>query len=175
MGILHGYRKTRGYLSGIMAGYFLVLLLCSLASRSLLEVFPSFEIVIRIVGALYILWLAWHTVQASYDFDEQNQRVMGFSRGFFLQLLNPKGILFGLTLYSTFLASVTGTPVYLILSVLVMVGVGFASISTWTLFGAAIRVHLKHRTIKLAVNIGLAALLVFTAFEISGIPELLAV
>lgn len=59
MGILHGYRATLRYLSGISTGTFLVMLLCGWISSTLLQVFPAVKGVLRIVGALYILWLAW--------------------------------------------------------------------------------------------------------------------
>ncbi|MDY6868403.1 MAG: LysE family transporter, partial [Chloroflexota bacterium] len=70
MGILYGYKKTLKYLIGIAAGFFIVLQLTGWVSSFLLEKFPAFEGVLRIIGALYILWLAWGTLRASYAFDE---------------------------------------------------------------------------------------------------------
>ncbi|MFC2042916.1 LysE family translocator [Chloroflexota bacterium] len=173
MGILYGYKKTLGYLSGIVTGFFLVMLLCGLISKTLLYVFPSFESILRIIGALYILWLAWHTLIASYSFNEEDQNLLGFSNGFLLQLLNPKVIVYGLTLYSTFLGNMVTSPLYLFLSAVVLAGVGFAAISTWTFFGAVIRIYLNQPMVKQGLNIALSLLLVCTAFELSGIFDIL--
>lgn len=173
MGILYGYKKTLGYLSGIVTGFFLVMLLCGWISKTLLYIFPSFESILRIIGALYILWLAWHTLMASYSFNEEDQNLLDFSNGFLLQLLNPKVIVYGLTLYSTFLGNMVTPPFFLFLSAMALAGVGFAAISTWTFFGAAIRIYMNQPMVKQGLNIVLSLLLVYTAFELSGIFDIL--
>jgi threonine/homoserine/homoserine lactone efflux protein len=45
----------------------------------------------------------------------------------------------------------------------------FVSISTWALFGAAIRKKLKNDVFSKVINISLSALLIYTAVELSGI------
>ena len=174
MGILYGYKKSFKYLLGISAGFFMVMIISGWVSATLLEVFPSFESALRIIGAVYILWLAWHTLKASYSFEEKEQILFGFSKGFFLQLLNPKGIIFGLTLYSTFLLDKVTSPVQLFLSAVVLAGVALAATSTWTLFGAVIRTYLNRPRVKQWINIALSLLLVYIALELSGLLDFLA-
>ncbi|MBC8504912.1 MAG: LysE family transporter [Anaerolineales bacterium] len=65
MGVLYGYRKTLSYLWGVTAGFFLVMILSSLISTSLLIFYPAVEKIFRIAGAIYILWLAYGTVKSS--------------------------------------------------------------------------------------------------------------
>ena len=174
MGILYGYKKTWNYLLGIVAGFFLIMLLCGLVSPALLGILPSFETVLRIIGAGYILWLAYHTLRASYTFQtHDDQARMGYGNGFLLQLLNPKVIVYGMTLYSTFLAPISGRPLLLGLSALFLAAVAFCATSTWALFGSAIKTYLRRPGIRQAVNILLSLLLVWTAVELSGILSLL--
>jgi cysteine/O-acetylserine efflux protein len=172
MGILYGYKKTLKYLLGIATGFFIVLLLSGWVSSLLLDQFPVFEGALRIVGALYILWLAWGTLRASYAFEEAEHPPFGFSKGFFLQILNPKGIIFSLTLYGTFLANQINTFFALLLSAAIFASVAFSSISLWTLFGAGIRKYLDKPRIKRVINIILALLLVYSAVELSGILKI---
>ena len=148
MGILYGYKKTLRYLGGIATGFFLIMLLCGWISATLRQWLAGFEMVLRIVGALYILWLAYHTFKASYNFDEDEQPLIGFSNGFLLQLLNPKVIVYGLTLYATFVGGSVANPFYLLLSALAFAGVAFVATSTWTLFGAAIRTYMGRSQVK---------------------------
>jgi cysteine/O-acetylserine efflux protein len=169
MGILYGYKKTAKYLVGISAGFFVVLLLSGWVSSRLLEQFPAFEGVLRIVGALYILWLAWGTLTASYAFNEKEHPPFRFSKGFFLQILNPKGVVFGLTIYSTFLANQISPFFALFLSAAIFASIAFSSVSLWTLFGAGIRRYLDKPRIKRIINIILALLLVYSAVELSGL------
>lgn len=89
MGVLHGYKKSLNYLGGISCGFFFVMLVSGLVSTTLLAVFPPFESVLRIVGAGYILYLAYGILKASYTFEERDIRPLGFANGLMLQLVNP--------------------------------------------------------------------------------------
>lgn len=173
MGILYGYKKTLNYLAGIVTGFFLVMIVCGWISATLREILPSFESILRLIGAIYILWLAYHTFRASYAFDESQQARLGFVNGFFLQLLNPKSIVYALTLYSTFLGGKISEVLPLFLSALALATVGFCAVSTWTLFGASIRAYLKRPRLNQFINTALALLLVYTAIELSGVLDFL--
>jgi cysteine/O-acetylserine efflux protein len=174
MGVLHGYKRTLRYLAGIAVGFVGIMLLCGLISSALLRALPSFEVVLRIVGACYILWLAYETLRASYNFGNGDQALLGFTKGLLLQVLNPKVIVYGLTLYSSFLAPIAKHPLGLVLSALLLAGVAFCSTSTWALFGSAIRTFLHRPKVQRAVNLILALLLVYTAVELSGVLGLIA-
>ena len=143
MGVLYGYKRTLPYLLGMVSGFFVMLTLSGLVSGFLLDQIPAFETILRIVGALYILWLAWHTLKASYTFDEENQKPLGYLQGFLLQVLNVKVIVYGLTLYGTFLANKIPSFFHLVLSAALFASVGFTSVTLWTLFGAGIRKYLN--------------------------------
>lgn len=173
MGMLYGYRKSLRFLLGIVSGFFLVMLLSGLLSRTLLDILPSFEMILRAIGTVYIIWLAVETLRSSYDFELQEQPPLSFWRGFFLQLLNIKAIFYGLTLYSSFLSPLTGRLDVLLLSAVCLAGLGFCSVSAWALFGVVIHRFLKKPALRKGVNIGLALLLLYTAVEISGVLELL--
>jgi cysteine/O-acetylserine efflux protein len=173
MGVLYGYKRTLPYLLGMVSGFFVMLTLSGLVSGFLLDQIPAFETILRIVGALYILWLAWHTLKASYTFDEENQKPLGYLQGFLLQVLNVKVIVYGLTLYGTFLANKIPSFFHLVLSAALFASVGFTSVTLWTLFGAGIRKYLNRPKVRRAVNIVLALLLVYTAVDLSGLLKLI--
>jgi len=129
----------------------------------------TIEPTLRIVGAVYILWLAAGTARASYDFKETGQPPMAFKMGFLLQALNPKVIIYGLTLYSTFLAAVANNPFILVVSAIFFAFTAFCATSTWALGGALIRKHLHQPKVRASVNFGLVLLLIYSAAELSGI------
>ena len=171
MGILYGYKKTLPYLLGIASGFFLILLLCGKVANILLVSLLQFEKALQIIGAVYILYLAWHTFRASYVFEE-DQKLLGFINGLLLQILNPKVILYGLTLYSSFLGDIQLSTFSLIVSAAIFAAVGFAAISTWAFFGSAIRTYLKNRKVSQVINSLLSLLLVLTAINLSGLVDL---
>ena len=169
MGVLYGYRRSLKYLLGIATGFFFIMLLCGLVSTTLLRIFPSFEWVLRLIGAAYIIFLAIETLRASYNFSKEDQPLMGFMRGMLLQLLNAKMIIYGITLYATFLGPLVNQPFYLVISAVGLASLAFLSVSTWTIFGAGIRTYLRLPKVQLWVNIILASLLVYAAIELSGL------
>ncbi|HZK11002.1 MAG TPA: LysE family translocator [Atribacterota bacterium] len=170
MSINFGIKKTMNYLYGIVTGFFLLLLLCGLFSNLLFIAIPSVEPIMRWVGAAYILYLAYGTFKASFSFKEKsNQYLWGFCKGILLQFINPKGIIYGLTLYSVFLNSLIGNPFYIIIFSLGFALIGFCSILTWALFGAMINQYLHHLKLRIIINSILSLLLVYTAVKISGI------
>ena len=169
MGVLHGYKNTLKFLLGIATGGFIIMLLSGLISTTLLKFFPSIEATFRFIGAGYILWIALKTLRASYMFQDNDRPIMGFVAGLLLQAMNPKAMIFGLTLYSTFLAPVISKPSYLVLSALFIAAIVFCATSTWALFGWVIRTYLRRPRIERLVNLALSLLLVYTAIVLSGI------
>ncbi|TFG72178.1 MAG: lysine transporter LysE [Anaerolineales bacterium] len=169
MGVLYGYKRTLHYMLGIATGFFFVMLLCGLVSTTLLRIFPAFERVLRLIGAAYIIWLAIGTLRESYTITKDDQPLLGFMGGMLLQLLNAKMIVYGMTLYSTYLAPLVNQPLYLLASAIGLASLAFISTSTWALFGSAIRRYLRLPKVKLAVNISLTVLLIYAAVELSGL------
>ena len=169
MGVLYGYRKSLRYISGIVTGFFGIMLLAGIISQTLYAIFPSLESVMRIIGAGYILWLAYKTLKSSYNFGEDSSPVLGFLNGVLLQALNPKAWIYGLTLYTTFLASITNNIIFLLLSALFLACVALCATSTWALTGAVIKRYLTNPNIQKGINITLAVLLIYTAVDLSGL------
>ena len=168
-GMVYGYKRTLPYMYGIVAGFFLIMLACAVLSKTLIQVLPSIEVYMKYFGAGYILWLAWGSLHADYSITSNNRSRGQFRKGFLLQLLNPKVIVYGLTLYSTFLVSISNRFDYLVLTAILFAATTFCAISSWALFGAGISKHLKSASLKNTINIFLSLLLVYTAIDLSGI------
>lgn len=169
MGMIYGYRRSLSFLAGIVAGYSLVILLCAALSGTLLELLPRVEPVLRIIGAGYILWLAIATLRASYGASAEDSSPMQFKHGFLLQALNPKAVIFGITIYTTFLSGYTSDLLFVTSSVTLLAAFTFCSISTWAFAGDRIQKHLHQRHIRQLLNLVLFTLLVYCALTLSGI------
>ena len=169
MGVTYGYRRTIPYLFGISSGFFLVMLVAAYLSSGLLGIMPFAEQYLRWIGSGYILYLAISTLRTDYRFSGSSEDAMAFTKGFVLQLFNPKVAVYGLTLYSTFLADISGHIAWLSFFAAIFAMTALAAISTWALCGAAIRNRLKNESFQRAVNFVLALLLIYTALALSGI------
>lgn len=170
MSINFGIKKTMNYIYGIVTGFFLLLSLCGFFSNLLFAAIPSVEPIMRWVGAAYIFYLAYGTFKASFSFREKSdQYLWGFYKGVLLQFLNPKAIIYGLTLYSVFLNPLIGNPFYIILFSLGFALIGLCAVLTWALFGAIISQYLHQVKLRIIINSILSLLLAYTAIKISGI------
>ena len=169
MGMLFGYKKTFNYLVGIASGFFVVMIACAYLSNALLTIIPIAEGYLRWVVAGYILWLAISILRSNYSFSKSNRVMKAFTKGFILQLFNPKVAVYGLTLYSTFLAPISSRLDYLALLAMTFAFTAFVATSTWALCGAAIKNKLKNDSSRKIINMSLSLLLIYTAVELSGI------
>jgi cysteine/O-acetylserine efflux protein len=169
LAVLHGYKNTLRYQAGLAAGVFLLMLLSGLLSTTLARTFPAFEPVMRYAGAIYILYLAFGILKASYTFTEKDSKPLGFLHGFLLQILNPKLFIYAFTLFSAFLATINKSVTVLLLVVMLLAVVAFCATSTWALFGTAIKTHLHNPRLKTVINIILSLSLLYTAVSLTGI------
>jgi cysteine/O-acetylserine efflux protein len=171
LGIMYGFRRTVPFLLGITCGFAIMLLSCAAASTVLLKTVPAVEPVLRWVGAAYLTWLAWSTWAKRGMFDPaaaagEIPRAHGFVGGIVLQSVNVKGLIYGVVVYTTFLAGLAGRAAALVMSALILALVALAATSTWAVGGIAIRRWLKNPRDRAAVAAVLALTLVYTAFEL---------
>ena len=87
--------------------------------------------------------------------------VNGVVSGMLLQFVNPKGILYGITAFSSFVLPYYDSFMALAVSIGVLSAVAYAGTCFWALFGAVFRRFLQnHHT---AANASMALLLVWCA------------
>lgn len=160
----YGFIKSIRFNIGVFAGFFVVIGFCSIFSLTLLGLLPSIKSVITPIGALYILWLAWKTYGSSIHEADESGRTNTFLSGFFLQFVNPKVILYGIAIVSTFILPYYKAPLSLLLFSGFLAAVGFVATCTWALFGSIFKHYLMKGQKK--VNIILSLLLVYCAVSL---------
>lgn len=162
-GSRHGFKKTIPLQCGLTVGFFLVMALSGTFSAFLAHLIPKIMPVMKYVGAAYILWLAWGIARSAPPSAENGvaEKPAGFSVGFFLQFVNIKVILFGITTFSTFITPYFGTPLQYLFFAALLTCCGMASIITWAAFGAILQKFFSRYS--RIINIVLALLLAYCA------------
>lgn len=177
MGVKHGIKKSINFIYGSSIGFTFVALLGGLFSNLLLTAMPSLESIMRWVGAAYILYLAYNILKVDYSFAQDDKKIkvqpLNFKHGVLIQLLNPKSIIFLLTLYTAFLHPIANNPIFVLLFTLILGIIGFGANFLWASLGAGLSHFLNQERIKKAVNLILALLLVYTSARLTGIFKFL--
>jgi cysteine/O-acetylserine efflux protein len=169
MGMSFGYKGTLRFIGGIVSGYLTVMVFSAFLSAILLGILPKLEPVLRIMGTVYILWMALKTAKSEYNFSTDNASPMLAKQGFLLQVLNPKAVIFGLTIYTTFLSGISTKPALLWASIFYLSIITFFSVSLWAMGGAIIKKYLHLPGFRKWSNVVLTILLVYCALMISGL------
>jgi homoserine/homoserine lactone efflux protein len=107
-GLNEGRRASALAALGIAAGNSLYLLVCAFGLAALLERAAGFLFVVRLAGAVYLVWLGLRLLlgrepkRARIEVDAP-RRTHAFGRGLLTQLANPKAVLYWTALLPQFL------------------------------------------------------------------------
>jgi threonine/homoserine/homoserine lactone efflux protein len=159
-GSVHGVRRSLGYLAGIVAGTWAVLLAVAAGVTALLLALPGVEPVLIAASAVYILWLAWRIATAP-PLGKSGARAPAptLPGGALLGVANPKAwvaiaAVFASGRLADGAAADAGAKVAVLTVLIVVVN------SAWLAAGASLAPLLRRPRVARVVNVTLAALLV---------------
>lgn len=166
-GAKYGVKKSMPFCLGVATGFSIILLCCILCNLFLNRYIPNIVNFMTIFGAGYILYLAWIVWRDKPKEEKKSLRKLdtrSFGTAVILQFVNPKGLLFGMTLITNFVF-----PYYQSAEAFLVV-LGFnwivvlLSCSCWVLFGSVFRRFFEeYRTV---LNGIMALLLVYCAVSL---------
>lgn len=161
----YGFKKTFRFCLGVGAGFFVIMVLSTYFNLLLHNFIPKIELPMMILGAGYMVYLAIKIVTSKNSAnDDDGGKYNSFFAGMLLQFVNPKGVLYGITVVGTFILPYHTSHIVLLLFSLFLAVVGFLSTSSWSLFGSIFQKFLsKYRK---QFNIVMALLLVYSAVSI---------
>ena len=165
----HGLRRAMKFCVAVPTGWTVMMVACGLGLGALVTGVPVLTWAIKIVGAAYMLWLAFK-LSRSGRFAQVDAGMLdvSFSQGVGLQFLNIKAWMLALTLTAGWVVNAAGQPAsnpgerLAIISVL-MIGFAFTSNFLYALVGSLLRQWLSQGTRLLWFNRLLALILAATA------------
>lgn len=159
-GVNFGFRKTIPHMLGIAFGFGLLLLGVGLGLKELFEQFELAQTVIKVLGAIYMIFLAWQIANSGpLATGEAGGKPMTFFAASLFQWVNPKAWVMAIYAMTAF----TGQPDFLTSVIIVcaaFVVVNFPSVSVWCGFGVALREFLSDPAKLRIFNIVMALLLI---------------
>ncbi|HLJ65116.1 MAG TPA: hypothetical protein VKT70_13465, partial [Stellaceae bacterium] len=73
-----------------------------LVGLPLMAVFPRLSLMLRIIFVLYLMLLAWRLWRMDPRLHGDDRRPVTWAQAFVTTLLNPKGLIFGITIFPAF-------------------------------------------------------------------------
>ena len=98
----YGFAATLPFISGNAVGIIIVLAGSSVGLVSLFTLYPELYNILKYVGAAYLLFMAWSIANMQIEESTTDNR-SGFMSGVLVQVLNPKGWIASLTVFSQFI------------------------------------------------------------------------
>jgi threonine/homoserine/homoserine lactone efflux protein len=161
-GALFGYRRALPQLLGTKSGVALQTFATCLGLGSLFALYPLLHQVLRVAGALYLVYLAWRLSASSLG-EARAARPLSFAQAALFQAVNPKSWVKAITLATVFMPAGLSAPLGALLVAVIGLVVGFPSASMWALFGMAMRRLLTDPRKQRAFNLTMGATLLVLA------------
>jgi threonine/homoserine/homoserine lactone efflux protein len=161
-GALFGYRRALPQIFGTNSGVAVQTFITCLGLGSLFIAFPVLHQILRVTGALYLVFLAWK-LSASALGEARETKPLSFTQAALFQAVNPKSWVKSITLASVFMPVGLSAPVGALLVAVVGLVIGFPTASMWALFGVAIRRLLNDPLKRRMFNLSMGAMLVALA------------
>jgi len=164
-----GYFNTRYLLIGIYTGFTFMMLLSALLSKLATSSFDFLLDVLKYIGVVYLLYLAWSVLKGS-SLEIVSEKVVhhskfkDFLKGFLLQLVNVKIIVYGITAYSSFVLPHDYSNSVFISFAFLLSFIGCLATWIWAFSGHKLAFYLNKYA--LIVNRVMAVLLVYCALSL---------
>ena len=158
----YGWKNSLKLLLGICLGYALVQTICSVCLYQLNTISGGILKGISIMGACYMVWLAWHIIKSKPDMSMEEKKPT-FYEGLLLQLVNVKIYFYIMSLLSKYFIPASDTIMELVLCGAFAVSIGCVACFVWASAGVLIqKYYVRHFK---CINMILGILLLYCAVK----------
>ena len=165
-GIKFGFLKTIPHMSGITIGHVLQTIVVCLGLGKIFQMFPEIQDILKIICALYLLYLGYKIVGSFSKIKDDGSRPLKFYEASLFQLVNPKAWTISTMVASSFLPKDEELIISIGFISITALIICPLSISVWAAFGSGIKNLVKNNKKKAFVEYFLAILLLITAIMI---------
>lgn len=163
-GVNFGFRRTLPHLVGISTGVMIMVLAIGLGLGGVFQTWPQLHVVLKYLGAAYLLYLAWRIATASGpDATGTTARPLSLMQAVAFQWINPKAWMMVVGAVAAF-APAQDYYAHVIRIAVVMGVVGMPTIALWAGAGTLLRGLLQNPRAVRGFNAVMALLLVVSLY-----------
>lgn len=151
-----GWKKGFPVLAGIGTAIFLIMILAALFCHQISEHMEAALPVLKIFGAVYILWLAYHIARSGPE--DSTFNIATFRKGFILVFINIKMLFYAITIFSGYIVTQNNTLSFLMIHAVILTALCITSNITWAAAGRLLQSFLNnhYRLFNIAMGLILA-------------------
>lgn len=166
-GVNYGVKASVPHWLGICLGFPFMVLLVGFGFGVVFDRYPHLHQLIKILGTLYLLWLAWRIASAEPKAIEQGKsKPFSFFQAVLFQWVNGKAWVMATGAIAAF-TSVTGVYWQQVsIITLTFLLVAFPCVGVWLLFGASLRTILTKPLFQRIFNIAMAIILLLSVVPV---------
>ena len=138
-GFNFGIKKTLPHIFGVTFGFTFLIFLLTIGLVNVFKIFPLIQVSLKYLGSIFLIYLAYKIYFSKMDGEKKNDNPVKFIETFLFQFLNPKGVLIGIIIVSTYVEHGENYLVYATQVVLFAFVVSLSSITFWTFVGKYLR------------------------------------
>ena len=159
-GVRFGFARTIPHVIGSAIGIGALILLVGLGIGAAIEAIPAAQLVLKLLGSAYFLYLAFRIARGSAVTGTDVAAPLTVPQAVVFQFVNPKGWIFVIALVGAFLPPDMEPVAASALVATVVAVVVLAAAAVWALGGAALSSILGDDRSRQAVTVALAVLMV---------------
>lgn len=161
-GLTFGYKRTLPHALGINFGFPVMVVCVGLGVGKLFEIFPFLYGTLKVVGIIYMLWMAWHiaNTKGSPNTGNKNDKPFTFLQAALFQWINPKAWVMAITSTAAFITDhqIASIQVMIISSIYFLCAI--LSTNSWALGGVMLKRFIQNDRWVQIFNIMMAILIV---------------
>ena len=138
-GFNFGLIKTIPHMFGVIFGFTSLVIAINFGLINIFKNFPIIQEILKYMGTIFLIYLAYKISFSKTSSDNSSKSPVKFIETFFFQFLNPKGVIVGIIVVSTYVELGANYLNYSIQVVILALLFALTSITTWTLVGKFLR------------------------------------
>ncbi|WP_108814668.1 LysE family translocator [Loktanella sp. Alg231-35] len=164
-GANYGLRRTIPHMLGISIGHAFMVVMVGVVLLQVFDTYPVLNIVLKVLSASYMLWLAWKIATAlPPEAKEVTGKPFTFLQAAAFQWVNPKAWFMAITAISAYAPQSMGVLAGSLIVALVFSATNLPSVTVWAWMGVQVRRWLGTARRLRTFNISMAVLLVVSLY-----------
>ena len=147
---------------GVTLGFTSMVLFLTVGLINIFKLFPIIQEIIKYLGTLFLIYLAYKIVSSTVSDEIKKENPVKFIETFLFQYLNPKGVMVGIIVVSTYVESGENYLNYATQVVLLAFLFALTSITLWTFIGKFLRKFATNEKFIIYFNYVMSGLLLLS-------------